>query len=87
MKVIVINDSDGHTNVLSFNVKNLKKTLKAHVEAGMCEDDDMAKGLLITDPTVEQLEEFLVESCSVNMRSGQCYILEVGEWDCDWMPF
>ena len=81
MKVIVINDSDGHTNVLSFNAKNLAKTLEAFVEAGMCEDEEGAKNLLANEPTAEQLEQFMVASCPVNIRGGQCYFLEVAEWN------
>lgn len=86
-EAIVINDSDGHTSVLNYNLDNLRKCLEAFVEAGMCNNEEGAKSLLAGDPTCEQVEEFLLDTCSVNGRGGECHILEVSDWNYHWNPF
>ena len=93
MKVIVVNDSDGHTNVLNYNFDNLKQLLEFFLEAGECEQEDEAYVLLGSDldqpsnPTTEKLEEFIIENClNVNGRGGMVHILEITDGNFSYNP-
>lgn len=79
MKVIVLNDSNGHTNAWAVNKENLAALLRHLIEAGMCDEDEVGEGLLAEDADAARLEEFILSEYQVNSRGGQCHILEVSE--------
>jgi hypothetical protein len=91
-KVIVINDSDGHTTVLNYNLHNLKQLLTAFLESGQCDNKDKADLLLDLDnliqPSERDLEDFIISYCpNVNNRGGDVHIMEPIEWAFRWNPF
>lgn len=93
-KVIIINDSDGHTTVLNYNLNNLKQLLNAFLEFGQCDNEDKADLFLgrdldnITQYSEQDLEDFIVVSClNINNRCGQVHIMEPIDWTCRWNPF
>lgn len=87
MKVIVIDDSDGHTTAIQYTTENLVKLLIASLESGRCDDSTRASALLAKQATAEELEEFLTDECWVNSRSSQSHILEVTDWSYRYNPF
>ncbi len=90
MKVIVINDSDGHTTALHWSKENLRKVLEAYVEAGMeieTEGGPPAE-FLATDPTAETIDTYLWDRVpDVNNRNGKCHLLEIVDWNFKCNPF
>lgn len=89
MKVIVINDSNGHTNVYAVNQGNLNKLLSYMLDADMLDEPDEAKDLLERDlpPLESELLELLEEEGQINSRGGQIHVLELEEtFKTRWNP-
>ncbi len=89
MKVIVINDTDGHTTVLQWSRENLRKVLEAYMDWGRIEGSDtIPVAFLAGNPDAEAIEAYLLDKVEdVNCRNGSCHILEPCDWSFRYNPF
>ncbi len=89
MKVIVINDTDGHTTALHWSKENLRKVLEAYVEWNESEISDAnPAAFLAGNPDAEAIEAYLLDKVEdVNCRHGSCHILEPCDWSFRYNPF
>jgi len=79
MRVIVINDDDGHTNALAVNTDNLQALVDCIGQA----TGDTAP---IAGATEAELEAWLADHHLVRQRGGQVSIVEVKESWADTYP-
>ena len=90
MKVIVINDMDGHTTVTAGTANNLRKLLKSVLEAKPDEVQyhDSAKALIDGDDDIESLYKWMYENVdALNCRGGMIHVLEINqEWKYAYNP-
>lgn len=76
MRVIVVNDSDGHSNVYEYNLKNMRRLLEFVLEANkhntMMEDPEAGRQLLQKpDLTAEEIESYMHDwNGPVERRAG-----------------
>lgn len=88
MKIVVINDDDGHTNVFSFTLGVLKACLAHLIDIGHL--DDEAKGQELIDSyttTPEEIEAFLRYEHQIQ-RGGRIAIEEIKDnWDFRYGPW
>lgn len=90
MRVIIINDDDGHASAVEATPENLKGCLKAWVDCGQCDDEDWAQGLIEKpDATAQELEDFINRNCPTDRSGGhRCYIVDVEKnWDFNYGPW
>jgi len=91
MKVIVINDSDGHCKVLGLSIHNLVSLLRECVKEDMCPDRTTAKTMSrrpMESLDIEEMEKFVLDNCPVDRRGGgRIYIEEVLNWKEGYSPF
>lgn len=92
MRVIIINDSDGHCHVLAYTAENLRKCLQHLMDTGFDFDDEATAAKMCVDEsaTAEQIEDFMRDYNAPIDRSGggQLYIEDVVEnWDFRYGPW
>lgn len=95
MKIIIINDSNGHGNAVLYNDANMRKLLEATLEYNDCDTcmDDPDQGrALIDDPstTAEQIESFMSDYNGPVGRSagGMIHFVDMkDDWDFSHNPF
>lgn len=92
MKVLVVNDTDGHCTVLSYTSENLRKCLQHLIEIGFDFEDGEEAELLSQNQnaTAEQIESFMRDYNAPIDRSGggQLYIEEIkNDWEFSYGPW
>jgi len=93
MRVIVVNDSDGHAHVFPFNVSNLKKCLQHLIDIGRVEDTGLMYEAAVksndSDAWIEKVEELFNEECVLDRSGGgHLYFVDVQEdWEFNYGPF
>ena len=82
MKVIIINDSDGHINAVAYTDKNMRSLLQALVECGDCHDKDGAKEMIDSGDFANDIEGFIRENCHPGRAGGSRFdIIETKDWN------
>lgn len=94
MKVIVVSDNDGHTNVFRYNIENMRECLKCLIKLGYINENIsdnqsteecaiICANQLLNTGTVEEIEEFIDEEY-ITGRGKPLNILEVMD---DWKNY
>lgn len=92
MKVLIVNDDDGHAHAIQFTAANMRACLQHLVDIGFdMEDYDGANELLAKpDATAEEIWSFLMDYNGPCERSGggRLYVVEVQDgWKFPYGPF
>lgn len=91
MKVIVINDSDGHTSALTYSAANLRAVLQFAVDGAVLDHRLESEAAVLLDEESEdtaRLEQCLCRGVlNCNGRGGQLCILEIADNPDDCNPF
>lgn len=92
MKVLVINDDDGHCTVITYTAENLKKCLQHLVDIDFDFQDENAVQDILNNPnaTAEEIESLMRDWNAPIDRSsgGLIYIEEVqSEWNFSYGPW
>lgn len=85
MKVMVVNDNDGHCTVIAYNAKNLKQCLQHLVDIDFSFQDENAVQDILNDPnaTAEEIEALMKDWNAPIERSGGG-LLYIEEIESDW---
>ena len=96
MRVIVVNDSDGHAHVFEFSIPNLRKCLQHLVDVGRIDDVDKAKDFINCQPMFNDEGDWITGVVSLlheeyvldRSGGGSLYFVDVKEdWNFTYGPF
>ena len=92
MKVIIVNDSDGHAHAIQFTAENMRACLQNLVDMPFDMEDPEGAQTLLKNPnaTADEIWDFLMDWNGPCERSGggRLYVVEVQDkWDFGYGPF